>query len=105
MEHMKVKENNMETIWFAINIGDSVMLSDGYNLGLYSFRNREEEELKLNNVYGSGDIYRKIQYLGSYFWIEVGSYNLREDTEEYWPSTEVDRLIEIAKEKIAAKSA
>ena len=60
----------------ATIINENIYFSDDYDL-----RNRTEEIVKLNNVYGQGTIYEKFNFFGIEMYIIVGYYNLRKGTE------------------------
>lgn len=57
-------------------INENIYFSDDFDL-----RNRNEEIVKLNNVYGQGIIYKKFNFFGIEMYITVGYYNLRNGTE------------------------
>lgn len=57
-------------------INNNIYFSDDYDL-----RNRTENIVKLNNVYGQGTIYKKFNFFGIDMYITVGYYNLRNGTE------------------------
>ena len=60
----------------ATIINENIYFSDDFDL-----RNRNEEIVKLNNVYGQGTIYKKFNFFGIEMYITVGYYNLQKDTE------------------------
>ena len=60
----------------ATIINNNIYFSDDYDL-----RNRTENIVKLNNVYGQGTIYKKFNFFGIDMYVSVGYYNLRENTE------------------------
>lgn len=60
----------------ATIINENIYFSDDYDL-----RNKTEEIVKLNNVYGQGIIYKKFNFFGIEMYITVGYYNLRNGTE------------------------
>ena len=60
----------------ATIINENIYFSDDFDL-----RNRNEEIVKLNNVYGQGTIYKKFNFFGIEMYITVGYYNLQNDTE------------------------
>ena len=60
----------------ATIINENIYFSDDYDL-----RNRTENIVKLNNVYGQGTIYKKFNFFGIEMYVIVGYYNLRNDTE------------------------
>ena len=66
-------------------------INDGYHLYTGT------EELRLNNVYGLGDIYHHFDVNGINFYVKVGRYDLRDGTEEYFASDE-DAYLTIATE-------
>ena len=60
----------------ATIINENIYFSDDYDL-----RNKTEETVKLNNVYGQGTIYKKFNFFGIEMYVTVGYYNLRKGTE------------------------
>lgn len=60
----------------ATIINENIYFSDDFDL-----RNRNEEIVKLNNVYGQGITYKKFNFFGIDMYITVGYYNLRKGTE------------------------
>ena len=71
----------------ATIINNNIYFSDDYDL-----RNRNEETVKLNNVYGQGTIYKKFNFFGIEMYITVGYYNLRNGTEKIEYSDEDVKL-------------
>ena len=67
---------------------NSVSFSDDYDL-----HNRTETIVKLNNVYGRGTIYKKFNFFGIDMYIDIGYYNLRENTENILYSDEEVELM------------
>lgn len=61
----------------ATIINENIYFSDDFDL-----RNRNEEIVKLNNVYGQGVIYKKFNFFGIEMYVLVGYYNLRNGTEK-----------------------
>ena len=57
-------------------INENIYFSDDYDL-----RNKTEETVKLNNVYGQGTIYKKFNFFGIEMYVTIGYYNLRKGTE------------------------
>lgn len=67
---------------------NSVRFLDDYN-----FYNRTETIVKLNDVYGRGTIYKKFNFFGIDMYINIGYYNLRENTENILYSDEEVELM------------
>lgn len=68
---------------------NSVRFLDDYN-----FYNRTETIVKLNDVYGRGTIYKKFNFFGIDMYINIGYYNLRENTENIiYSDEEVELMI------------
>ena len=84
----------------AIIVNNNVYFSDDYDL-----RNRNEEIVKLNNVYGQGTIYKKFNFFGIDMYITVGYYNLRNGTETIEYSNEEVQLQILTCPNIADKLA
>ena len=74
--------------------GDFVIVSDGYNDGSSYYSDHEGNELRLNNVYGRGDIYHKLTIFNVPSWVRVGRYNLPTGDEDIVISDE-DALLSI----------
>ena len=73
----------------ATIINENIYFSDDFDL-----RNRNEEIVKLNNVYGQGIIYKKFNFFGIDMYITVGYYNLRNGTETIqYTDEEIELLI------------
>ena len=73
----------------ATIINNNIYFSDDSDL-----RNRNEETVKLNNVYGQGTIYKKFNFFGIEMYVLVGYYNLRNGTETIqYTDEEIELLI------------
>ena len=81
-------------------INNNIYFSDDYDL-----RNKTEETVKLNNVYGQGTIYKKFNFFGIEMYILVGYYNLRNGTETIEYSDEEVQLQILTCPNIADKLA
>ncbi len=72
----------------------SILISDGYNLGLSNPKD-SRKELRLNDVYGRGDIFHLLPVFGIDSWVRVGRYRLRDDWEEMeWTDEEAILAVE-----------
>lgn len=69
-------------------INENIYFSDDYDL-----RNKTETIVKLNDVYGRGTIYKKFNFFGIDMYIDIGYYNLRENTENILYSDEEVELM------------
>ena len=72
----------------ATIINNKIYFSDDYDL-----RHKTEEIVKLNDVYGRGTIYKKFNFFGIDMYIDIGYYNLRENTENILYSDEEVELM------------
>ena len=84
----------------ATIVNENIYFSDDYDL-----RNRNEEIVKLNDVYGRGTIYKKFNFFGIDMYINIGYYNLRENTETIEYSDEEVQLQILTCPNIADKLA
>ena len=67
----------------ATIINENIYFSDDFDL-----RNKTEETVKLNNVYGKRIIYKKFNFFGIDMYVSVGYYDLRKNTEKFEYSDE-----------------
>lgn len=72
---------NNKTYKFKYPISAQIINNNIYFSDDYDLRNRTENIVKLNNVYGQGTIYKKFNFFGIEMYVLVGYYNLRKDTE------------------------
>ena len=84
----------------ATIVNENIYFSDDFDL-----RNKTEETVKLNNVYGQGIIYKKFNFFGIDMYILVGYYNLRNGTETIEYSDEEVQLQILTCPNIADKLA
>lgn len=70
-------------------LNENIYFSDDFDL-----RNKTEKIVKLNDVYGRGTIYKKFNFFGIDMYINIGYYNLRENTENIqYTDEEIELLI------------
>jgi hypothetical protein len=70
------------------------MVTHGHNSGLSLYCNSKEDELRLHNVYGRGDIFTKIYVFNSPMWYHSGCYNLNDNTETIFTTDKEEMVLD-----------